>query len=198
MKVKITLMGSFDNLFNHLLQYGDLNSQQKKLIENNAELRTLGKGDFFSEAGKTSKEVAFIVNGILRVLYYNKDGEEITRYFIDEHNWAVDLNSYNLRIPSSEYIQAVLECELIVIDRSALEEFSNTIVHWDSIIAKVTNKALLEKVNRISPMMGEDAKTRYLEFMNRYPSMANRIPLSYLASYIGITKSSLSRIRANL
>ena len=187
-----------ENLINYLLQFGDLNKQQLALVEKKVTIKTITKGEYFSEAGKTAKEVAFIMDGILRVLYYNKEGEEITRYFIDENNWAVDLNSFNMRLPSSEYIQAVLDCELAVFSRDALEELSNTIVQWDTIIAKVTNKALLEKVNRISPMMGEDAKTRYLEFMNRYPSMVNRIPLSYLASYIGITKSSLSRIRASL
>lgn len=53
----------------------------------------------------------------------------------------------------------------------------------------------MEKVNRISPMLSEDAQTRYLEFFRRFPNLANRIPLTYLASYIGITKHSLSGIR---
>jgi len=187
-----------ENLFDYLLQFGDLNKQQIALVESKVSTKTLAKGAYFSEAGETAKEVAFIMNGILRVLYYSKEGEEITRYFIDENNWAVDLNSYNLKLPASEYIQAVTDCELAVFSRNDLEDLSNTIVQWDTIMAKITNKALLEKVNRISPMIGEDAKTRYLEFMNRYPSMVNRIPLNYLASYIGITKSSLSRIRASL
>jgi hypothetical protein len=56
----------------------------------------------------------------------------------------------------------------------------------------------MEKVNRISPMLAEDATTRYLNFLKQFPELANRIPLSLLASYLGITQSSLSRIRKNI
>jgi hypothetical protein len=73
-----------------------------------------------------------------------------------------------------------------------------TIIDWDKIIAKITAKGLSEKVNKISPMMAEDATERYLKFFDNFPTLANRIPLSYLASYLGITQSSLSRIRKNI
>ncbi len=187
-----------ENLINYLLQYGQLNSQQIELIKNAVKVVNLGIGDYFSEAGKTANQVAFVEEGILRVCYYNKDGDEITRYFIDEYNFAVDLNSFNLKLPSSEYIQAVVPTRLLVFHRENLENLSSIIIEWDMIINQITNKALMEKVSRISPMLAENAKTRYLEFYKRFPDLANRIPLNYLASYIGITKNSLSRIRKEL
>jgi hypothetical protein len=79
-----------------------------------------------------------------------------------------------------------------------MKELSLTILIWDDIINKITNKALVEKVNKISPMLSEDATERYLSFFKNFPTLANRIPLSYLASYLGITQSSLSRIRKNI
>lgn len=185
-------------LINYILQYGDLNAQQIALIEKKVKAVRLSKDQYFSEAGRIGKEIGFVVEGILRVCYYKKNGDEVTRYFIDEDHWVVDINSFNLKIPSVEYIQAVTDCSVLVLTRERLEDLSNTIVQWDMIMAKMTNKALLEKVQRISPMIAEDAKTRYLEFLNRFPKMANRIPLHYLASYIGITKSSLSRIRREI
>ncbi|MCI5058418.1 MAG: hypothetical protein MRY83_20065 [Flavobacteriales bacterium] len=87
---------------------------------------------------------------------------------------------------------------MIVFKRSALENLSHTIIEWDKIIGQIANKALIEKVNRISPMLAENAKTRYLEFHRRFPNLVNRIPLNYVASYIGITKNSLSRIRKEM
>lgn len=185
-------------LINYLLQFGNLNQQQIDLVQSRTKELNLKKDDYFSEAGKIAKEVAFIVDGILRVCYYNNKGEEITRYFIDENNFAVDLNSFNNKIPSSEYIQATTDCKLIVFLADAMKELSLTIVGWDSIINQITTKALIEKVNRISPMMAEDAKSRYLSFLENFPQLANRIPLSLLASYLGITQSSLSRIRKNI
>lgn len=187
-----------ENLINYLLQYGQLNSQQIELIKQSVKIVELVAGDYFSEAGKTAHQVAFVEEGILRVCYYNKEGDEITRYFIDEHNFAVDLNSYHLQLPSSEYIQAVVPTRLFVFHREDLDNLSSIIIGWDKIINQITNKALMEKVARISPMLAENAKTRYLEFYNRFPNLANRIPLNYLASYIGITKHSLSRIRKEL
>lgn len=187
-----------EDLIDYLLQYGQLNTQQIELIKNAVQSLELGIGDYFSEAGKTANQIAFVQKGILRVCYYNKDGEEITRYFIDENNFAVDLNSYNLQIPSGEYIQAIVPTQLLIFNKEKLKNLTDTIINLDKIINIITNKGLIEKVNRISPMLAEDAKTRYIEFYNRFPTLVNRIPLNYLASYIGITKNSLSRIRREL
>lgn len=187
-----------EKLINYLLQFEQLNQQQIDLIKSKAKEIELKKEDYFSQAGKIAKQVAFVKKGILRVCYYNNKGEEITRYFIDENNFAVDLNSFTYQIPSSEYVQAVTNCKLLIFSAEALKDLSVTIIVWDSIINKISAKALLEKVNRISPMIAEDARSRYLSFLEKFPQLANRIPLSLLASYLGITQSSLSRIRKNI
>lgn len=99
-------------LIDTILQFGSLTNQQIELIASNTEIKTLKTGEYFSEAGKTANQVGFILQGIFRVCYYNKDGDEITRYFIDENNFLVDLNSFSYQIPSSEYIQAVTDVEI--------------------------------------------------------------------------------------
>ncbi|MFN7601794.1 MAG: Crp/Fnr family transcriptional regulator, partial [Bacteroidota bacterium] len=91
----------------------------------------------------------------------------------------------------------VTHCKLVVLSRDAFKELSAEIAGWDVIIKNLTAKSLLDKVNRISPMLAEDAKSRYLNFLEKFPHIANRVPLSMLASYLGITQSSLSRIRRN-
>ncbi|HVF97772.1 MAG TPA: hypothetical protein VM871_10640, partial [Flavisolibacter sp.] len=106
---------------------------------------------YFSEAAKIAKQAGFVAEGILRVCYYNNKGEEITRYFIDENNFAVYRNSFSIQIPSSEYIQAVTHCKPIVLSAEALKELSMTIDSWDSIINKITAKTSMEKLGRISP-----------------------------------------------
>ena len=181
-----------------ILQFGNLNQQQVELISKRAKELVLQKDEYFSEAGQIPRQVGFIVEGIVRICFYNNKGEEITRYFIDENNLVVDINSFENRIPSSAYVQAVTNCKLIIVSQSDWQEFSDTIVGWDRIVNKITSKALARKIKRISPLVSEDATRRYLMFMEQYPKLANRIPLSYLASYLGITQSSLSRIRKNL
>lgn len=185
-------------LINYLLQFGNLNKQQIELVKSKVVSRESRKDEYYHEAGKIPREIIFLTEGIMRICYYNKKGDEITKYFIDENNFLADIHSYNQEIPSTEYVQAVTDCHYLVLSRSAMQELSLTIIEWDSIIAKITAKGLAEKVNRISPMMTEDAKERYLQFLSGFPTLANRIPLSYLASYLGITQSSLSRIRKNI
>lgn len=187
-----------EKFINYLQQYGPLTPQQVDLIQAHIKIVKLEKEDYFSEAGKIARRVSFVLEGILRVCYYNKDGEEITRYFVDENNFAVDLNSFQNQIPSSEYIQAIVPTTLLVFEKESLVTLSNTIIIWDTLMNKIISKALMEKVNRISPMIAEDAKTRYLNFQERFPTLVNRVPLNYLASYIGITKHSLSRIRKEI
>lgn len=185
-------------LIEYILQFGNLNQQQIDLILKKATELELRKEEYFSEAGKVSVQVGFIVDGIMRVCYYDNKGEEITKYFIDENNLVVDLESFDNGICSSAYVQAVTDCKLIVFSKTDWDELLNTIVGWDTIVHKIISKALIQKVARRSPLVSEDATTRYLSFMKLYPNVLNRIPLSYLASYLGITQSSLSRIRKNI
>jgi CRP-like cAMP-binding protein len=187
-----------ESLINYLLQFGNLNKQQIDLIKSKAVLKGIKKDQYYHEAGKIPREIIFLIEGVMRVCYYNNRGEEITKYFIDENNFLADINSYNQEIPSTEYLQAVTDCSYFSFSKNAMKELSMTIIEWDAIVAKITTKGLVDKVNKISPMMTADAKERYLSFFEKFPNLTNRIPLSYLASYLGITQSSLSRIRKNI
>jgi CRP-like cAMP-binding protein len=186
-----------DALINYLLLFGSLNEQQIEFIRSKVVEKEIRKDEFYQEAGKIPKQFVFLVEGIFRISYYNNKGDEITKYFLDENHFVVDLDSYTQNKPSAEYIQAVTDCRYVVLSRETMKELSATIVVWDEIMNRIISKALVEKVGKISMMMAEDATERYLNFFERFPKLANRIPLSYLASYLGITQSSLSRIRRN-
>lgn len=177
-----------------VLQFGELNTQQIKLISQKAKTITLDKDEYFAEAGKVLHQVCFVLDGILRICYYNNKGEEITKIFVEENHLLYDLKN----APSTEYIQAATPCKLLVFSNTDWKEITDTIIVWETIIQKITNKALVEKLQRVSPLIAQDATTRYLEFLEKYPTLANRIPLSYIASYLGITQQSLSRIRKNI
>lgn len=187
-----------EELINYLLQFGNLNAQQIELVKSKAVQKQIKKEEYYQEAGKIPREVIFLQQGIMRVCYYNHKGDEITKYFLEPNNFVADIHNYNQNSPSTEYLQAVTDCRYIAFSKSFMEELSITIIGWDVIIAKITAKGLAEKVNKISPMMSEDATERYLKFLENFPHLANQVPLSYLASYLGITQSSLSRIRKSV
>ncbi|RYZ14646.1 MAG: Crp/Fnr family transcriptional regulator, partial [Sphingobacteriales bacterium] len=151
-----------------------------------------------SEAGKIPRLVGFILEGVVRFCYYNNRGEEITQYFIEEGNFVSDQQRFEAQVVASEYIQAVTNCSMLVFTKSAWDEIGNTIVGWDAITGLIMKNCLLKTIERRSPLVSEDATTRYLSFIEHFPGLVNRIPLSYVASYLGITQQSLSRIRKNL
>ena len=184
-------------LIEYILQFGNLNKQQIDLVEKKTTELELQKNEYFSEAGKIPKQVGFVVEGVIRGYYYNNKGEEITRCFISENSLVVDYTNFEANISSSEYLQASTNCKLIVFSKQNWEELSQTIVGWDNIKNKMVQKCLFQK-SRKGPVISQDATTRYLEFMENYPSLVNRIPLAYIASYLGVTQQSLSRIRKNI
>lgn len=179
----------------YLLRFGHLNQHQIEFISSKIKEVKLSKNSYFIEAGKIPKQIGFIIEGIIRICYYNNKGEEVTKYFIDENHLIADYFHFIKKISSTEYGQAITDCKLIVITEKDWEDISSTIIGWDDIINKIVQNVLKQKLERRSILVDQDATTRYLSFLEKFPKVANRIPLSYLASYLGITQQSLSRIR---
>ncbi|MFC4209870.1 cyclic nucleotide-binding domain-containing protein [Pedobacter petrophilus] len=182
----------------YLLQFGNLNTHQIDLIKGKAKVIYIQKDEYFSEAGKIPKQVGFILEGVVRFLYYNNKGKEITQYFIDENNFVSDQQRFEAQVVASEYIQAVTDCKLLVFSKKDWDEIGNTIVGWHHITELIVKNCLLKTIERRSPLVSEDATSRYNSFIEQFPGLVNRVPLSHIASYLGITQQSFSRIRKNI
>jgi CRP-like cAMP-binding protein len=124
-----------------------------------------------------------------------KDGEEDTCYFLKENQFAVALESFQQQIPANESLQALTDCELLTLSYDKMQVLYQQIPQWQSLVAKLTEHALLTKLYHRSPLVNADAKTRYENFLRDHADIALRIPLGYVASYLGITQQSLSRLR---
>ncbi|NDI98734.1 Crp/Fnr family transcriptional regulator [Flavobacterium sp. LaA7.5] len=186
-----------EKFINFILQFGSLNEHQIDLISKKAEIIGLPKDGYFWEAGKQINYVGFTTGGVLRVFYYNNQGDEITRYFIEENLLILYGSDIESNYVPSEYLQAIEDTELIVFSKKDWKEISDTVIGWDNIIQKIVARQHRDKLERRSPLVDQDANTRYTEFLQKFPNLVNRIPLSYIASYLGITQSTLSRIRKN-
>ncbi|WP_219223402.1 Crp/Fnr family transcriptional regulator [Pedobacter antarcticus] len=187
-----------EDLIKYLLKFGQLNESQCALIQSKTQLKKVKKGEYFSEAGKVSRKIGYVTKGVFRICYYNKTGESFTRYFVYENRFITDINSFIDEVPSAEYIEAVTDCEILVFSKKDFSELAMTIPGWSDIFSKITSYVLENKMRASSNMLVQDAQTRYSHFLAHYPGLANRIPQLMLASYLGITPSSLSRIRKTL
>jgi len=185
-------------LADYILKFGDLNRQQMDLILGKVQTLELQKNDYLSEAGKVPKYLGFIAEGIFRFNYYNNEGQDITRYFIEENNFVTDYPKFVEQSVATEYVQAVTDCKLLVFSKSDWDEIGSIVVGWELISGKIETHCLTHSLERRSPLVSEDATTRYLSFLENFPKLLNRVPLSYVASYLGITQQSLSRIRKNM
>ncbi|MFL9846006.1 Crp/Fnr family transcriptional regulator [Flavobacterium rhizosphaerae] len=183
---------------NFLLQFGNLDQQQIDLIKSKSTNLLLEKGDYFWEEGKSSKYVGFVVSGILRVYYCNDKGDEITHYFVEENHWLSDWDNPAKSVNAIANLQASTDCSCIVFLKKDWNELLDCVVELNNIIQKIIIMHKSKKLERRSALISEDNTERYLSFLEQYPNVVNRIPLSYVASYLGMRQQSLSRVRKNI
>src|SRR6478609_2827977 len=164
-----------EEFIQYLLQFGNLNKQQIDLITSKATESALRKDDYYWEAGKIVKQIGFLIDGVIRVFYYNNKGEEITRYFIDENHLILSGNHIDEIYTPSEYLSAITDCKLVVFSKKDWKAISETIVGWDAIVQKITAKHHGEKMARRSELVSQDATTRYLDFIEKFPTLVNRV-----------------------
>jgi CRP-like cAMP-binding protein len=187
-----------NNLIQYLNKFGDLSQNDISLISKHSVVKDFKMGDVFIDTGKIANQVGFILSGVFRYFFYDRDGNEITALFIAENQFVTNVNSFNEYVPSSGTIIAETDCSVIIISRETWELFSENIPNWNTILQVITNKELLAKTNFQRKLISQDAKTSYLDFLEKYPSIIQRVPLIHIASFLGITKFSLSRIRKQI
>ncbi|WP_452230406.1 MULTISPECIES: Crp/Fnr family transcriptional regulator [unclassified Lacinutrix] len=187
-----------NQLIQYLETFGALTADDKLRLAENVSVKTYKAGEVFLHAGKIANQVGFITEGIFRYFFYDGQGSEITSYFMSENQFVTNITSFNEYSFSSGSIAAETDCVVLMMDRQTWELFTTEIPSWNAIIAKITSKVLLEKTNFQRQLINQDAKSSYLSLLNTNPSIINRVPQSHIASFLGITKFSLSRIRKQI
>ena len=157
--------------------------------------QTLKKGDFFVQKGKVCRQIAFINKGILRTYYLNEKGEETTSCFCTENNFTTSYKSFILQNASILSIQAMEETELLIIDYIDLQKLYGISPIWQNVGRVFAEKEYIIMEQYASSLNIETAKEKYLRLFKEQPQIIQKAPVSYIASYLGITTRTLSRIR---
>lgn len=153
------------------------------------------KNEYVLKAGTVCNASHFIEKGIMRSYTYNLEGNEVTTAFYSENSFASDLLSFFKRSPSREYIQAITDCETWYITYDDMQESFHTIPEFREFgrLNIVGNYSILKE--RMLSVLQETAEQRYSALISSSPEIYQNVPLKYIASYLGITDTSLSRIR---
>ena len=157
----------------------------------------LKKGEYLSREGQICTKLMIVKNGILRS-FYNKDAEQLTTYFNIEGTIATALRSYLKEVPAHENIQALTDVELLYIEKKDMNKLYAEIPSWNKIGRLVMEILYVKMEERSISLQHDSARERYLNFLTEFPNVVNRIPLQYIASFLGITPETLSRIRKSL
>jgi CRP-like cAMP-binding protein len=192
----LKLIWMFEILKSHIEMTMHISIEDMEKLKLIHKPKKVKKGQVLLFEGQVSKETFYIVKGCLRLYRIDHDGEEHVIKFGIEHWWINDGDSYSTREPLKCYIQALEDSELIIFDEvdfSSLLSSAPTLKKFTEIKAIRSYNANIE---RIYEFMSLSAETRYNNFVKTYPNIFHRVPLHMIASYLGVSKKTLSRIRS--
>jgi CRP-like cAMP-binding protein len=149
-------------------------------------------------AGEYPHTLAFIVSGLLRLYYIDANGNEYTKSFCMENDIVSAYSALLLNEPSRLCIQALEPSSLLVADFQSYQRITTQHSCWQIVNRKIAEALFIKKEKREASLLLDDAQTRYLAFLAEYPHLEGRVKQHHIASYLGITPVSLSRIRARL
>lgn len=156
--------------------------------------RHLKKGEIIHESGTRSDKIYIVKSGILRS-YYFTNGYDITAHFATDYGIIGAVDSLLQKKRSIYSIEALEESEVLSLKYDEMERFLDQNPKFERLARQITQLLYLELVQRFEGMMFLTAKERYTHLMNRYPHLEQKVSLGLIASYLGITQETLSRIR---
>ncbi len=180
-----------------LMGFPLLTEEDRQLILDNSDVRKFSKGTILLKEGQISKECYSVLKGIVRE-YYMVDGEEKTTNFFSEGQAVNSFTSISNNTPSKHYWVCTEDCVLVVGTQSLEEEMCKRIPKLEGIIRKEVERLSGEAQDEFAAFITSSPEQRYLRLMEKRPELFHRVPLHQIASFLGITAESLSRIRKRI
>ncbi len=183
------------SLFEHIHQYSHLGNKSLNDLGASLQKVELPKGSFLITPGKVCSHVYFLEKGCLRG-FYNLDGKEITYWFAFENNFVTSFFSFITRKPCVENIQLIEDCTLWSVSYDSLQKLYGQHSDIERLGRIMHERYYVMLEERFVSNHFKEAKERYDNLMTNAPHILQRVPLGYIASYLGITQETLSRIRS--
>ena len=186
-------------LFDFISKHVDLTDQEETLISENFTLKQYEKGDLLIREGQLCKNLQFVVSGIYRV-YKVEDGKEISVYFNykKRNPFVASFVSLLTGNPSKENLECIEPGELLSIPYEKWKNLYKTCSALNTFGRKMAEFNYVLAMERIEALQYHNATERYIDFLKTYPNLLNIVPHHYIASYLGVTPESMSRIRKSV
>jgi CRP-like cAMP-binding protein len=189
----------------YILCFKKFNEQQFQISEEEWDvvkecfrLQPFPKNEYVVSQGKVCRKLAFIAEGVVRYCMFRDDGTEVTCFFMCENDFVGDPESFFSQQPSDKNVQALTDCQLITISYENMQKLLQQVPRGKEINAAIDHYVMMKMLYQRTFLLNLDATVRYKEFMREYAHILHRIPLSYIANFLGITQQSLSRLRKQI
>lgn len=186
-----------ENFKKHMKLIAPLTEEDCSYFEKALTVKKLARNELLVREGQICRDICFIHSGFIR-MYYLREGKEVNTYFFFENEFATSFQSFLHNEPSRYYLQAMEEAEVISFSYNTLEKAYEASHNWERIGRKLAEACYSTSCQRTESFLFLTGEQRYLDLMERKPEYFERIPLYHIASYLGIERESLSRLRKKI
>jgi len=186
-----------ENFINVLRGIAKLSDESLDEILQISTIQQFKKGDFVLREAAICNGFYFISKGLVRIFYY-KNEKDISEWFAFDNNFCFSILSYFNKTPSSLIIQCVEDSEVITISRDGLDLLRNKSFEIANFAYTLISGSLIMSQERMASVQFETALQRYENLLKVHPTLLQRVPLHYIASYLGVSAETLSRIRTQI
>lgn len=179
-------------------QLPEASTEQLRAIEALFEPRPLLRHEVLLRAGEVARVGAFVARGCLRSFVVDEKGKEHIVQFAPENWWISDQNSLSRQEPAQFSIDAVEDSEVLLFDATFFRKLNQLTPAFTEFFHRLLQNNVRTLQRRLVLTLSAPAEQRYVDFLQTYPTLARRLPQRMIASYLGVTPESLSRIRREL
>lgn len=190
-------MNEFSSIRNFVSRFLNFTEEEWMMMQNVLTRRFIKKGEYLLREGEICNHVTFINKGFVRIYNIIQD-EDLTINFAFDGNFTTDFASLIPRKPSTDYIVAMEDLEILQLEYTDMQALYESAMVWQKFGRLITEYVLLFVVERNKALLFKSPEERYLKLMKERPKVMANVPLKYIASYLGITPEALSRIRKRL
>ncbi|MBK9488713.1 MAG: Crp/Fnr family transcriptional regulator [Haliscomenobacter sp.] len=182
----------------HITKHLGKTPERLEEVSNAFEPLQLKRGAFLLRDGEICKHVYFIVEGCLQVFVIDKNGNESTREFYTEEQWVTDIMGFKNQQASKEYIKCIEPCKLLRIHYDVFQRFSSDIPAFAQIYQQILELSYSNTVYRVNTLTSLDALDRIKWLMENKPKLMTRLSSKLIASYLGISPETMTRLKGKL
>ncbi|WP_426480043.1 Crp/Fnr family transcriptional regulator [Chryseobacterium sp. R2ACT005] len=187
-----------DNFLNYLKDKFPINDDELEMFRQVCTVKRLRRRQYLLQEGDVWNKNAFVSKGVLRTYRADEKGTEHIIQFSIENWWAGDRQSYHSRLPSTFNIEALEDAEIVLIPKADFDRMQVEIPKFGEFTRVLLERSFIASQNRIHASISYSAEEKYADFIKAYPDITNRIPQHMIASYLGISPETLSRIRNHM